>query len=105
MTTKQSQQAGFDTHWYAQKSSALGSIEAKRHFDAGVEWVKSQAHEAEAAEYIVTVATTKAPQGALQIPVLATDRDDAQDKAIDWMEFMGITHGEVLKVVLKGEAA
>lgn len=56
-------------------------------------------------DYVVTVATTKAPQGLLQIPVLATDRDDAQDKAIDWMEFMGIPHGEVLKVVLKGEAA
>ncbi|WP_454253508.1 hypothetical protein [Pseudomonas sp. Marseille-Q7302] len=56
-------------------------------------------------EFVVTVATTKAPQGSLQIPVLATNRDDAQDKAIDWMEFMGIPHGEVLKVVLKGEAA
>lgn len=56
-------------------------------------------------EFVVTVTTPKAPQGSLQIPVLATDRDDAQDKAIDWMEFMGIPHGEVLKVVLKGEAA
>lgn len=56
-------------------------------------------------DYIVTVATAKAPQGSLQIPVLATDRDDAQDKAIDWMEFMGIPHGEVLKVVSQMEEA
>lgn len=27
--------AAFETHWYSQKSTAIGSTEAKRHFDAG----------------------------------------------------------------------
>lgn len=72
---------------------------------ADLEWQEERRAELEQQEFVVTVATTKAPQGSLQIPVLATDRADAQDKAIDWMEFMGIPHGEVLKVVLKGAAA
>lgn len=81
--------------WEESYEGELAALEGQEDYPADLEQQ----------DYIVTVTTPKAPQGLLQIPVLATDRDDAQDKAIDWMEFMGIPHGEVLKVVLKGAAA